>query len=101
MVGRGLANVIVRTPAPGMLKRMVSAPAAALASVMAWRKDPGPLFPVLVTVKVAARVCGAKAKVNNPNAAPHASRLFLAAPNRMGLEVISVHMNPKRGQPWS
>jgi len=41
-------------PAPVTLKAIVSAPAAALASVIAWRSDPAPESLVLVTVKVAA-----------------------------------------------
>src|SRR5262245_46159355 len=43
-------------PAPGMLKRMVSAPGLALALVMAWRNDPGPASLVLLTVKTAGAV---------------------------------------------
>jgi hypothetical protein len=37
-----------------MLKAIVSAPGAALASRMAWRREPGPESLVFVTVKVAA-----------------------------------------------
>ena len=56
--GRPVSGVIVCTPAPGMLKAMVSTPpvglVAALASTITWRSDPGPLSSVLITVNVAS-----------------------------------------------
>ena len=53
------AGAIVQTPepsqpAPETLNAIVSAPAAAFASVIAWRSEPAPESLVLVTVKVAA-----------------------------------------------
>ena len=52
--GSSEVGMIVCTPAPGMLKSIVSAPALALASRIAWRSEPGPESLVFVTVKVAA-----------------------------------------------
>jgi hypothetical protein len=54
IVGRPDGTSMVCTPLPGMLKVIVSVPAAVLASVMAWRSDPAPLSAVLVTVYVVA-----------------------------------------------
>src|SRR5215475_7640091 len=58
MVGRSEAGTIVQTPPPSQpapltLNAIVSMPAAALASRIAWRSDPGPESFVLVTVNVA------------------------------------------------
>ncbi len=47
--GSGVAGVIVWTPAPGMSKAIVSEPAVALASRIAWRSEPAPASPVFVT----------------------------------------------------
>src|SRR5262249_27970423 len=47
-------RAIVCTPATGMLKVIVSAPAFVLASMTAWRRDPAPESFVLMTVNVAA-----------------------------------------------
>src|SRR5208283_5163647 len=56
--GSGETGLIVCTPGPGMLKSIVSAPevglAVALASMIAWRSEPGPLSALLVTVNVAS-----------------------------------------------
>src|SRR5437773_6288123 len=52
IVGRKNASIIVCTPAPGMLKTIVSAPGLALASRIACLSDPAPMVLVLVTVKV-------------------------------------------------
>jgi ribose 5-phosphate isomerase RpiB len=48
------AGVIVCGPGPGMLNVIVWTPAVACASRIACRNDPGPLSPVVVTVKAAA-----------------------------------------------
>ena len=50
MAGSSVAGVIVRTPVPGMLNAIVSAPEWLFASRIAWRNDPGPVSIVLVTV---------------------------------------------------
>src|SRR5512145_1062524 len=48
-------GLIVYGPSPGILNTIVSdGPPSALACVSAWRKDPGPLSLVLVTVNVLA-----------------------------------------------
>jgi hypothetical protein len=52
IVGNALVTVIVFAPVP-MLNAIVSAPASALASRIAWRSEPAPELLVLVTVKVA------------------------------------------------
>ena len=54
ITGSAVAGTIVWTPEPTMLKAIVSAPAAALASRIAWRSDPAPASSMLVTVNVAA-----------------------------------------------
>ena len=44
------AGTIVRTPAPGMLKTIVSrSPLSAFDSAIAWRSEPGPVSLVFVT----------------------------------------------------
>lgn len=53
MGGRRETSVIVWGPAPGMAKLMLSAPAVALASVMACRRLPAPESAVVVTLKMA------------------------------------------------
>src|SRR6266542_1019019 len=53
---------MVWTPAPGVLKTIVSAPEVALASRIAWRKEPGPESFVLVTVNVAEAEAAADIK---------------------------------------
>src|SRR5262245_60859200 len=53
-VGRPDVGAIVCTPEPGMAKTMVSGPAFALASRIAWRSEPAPESFVVVTVNVAA-----------------------------------------------
>src|SRR5262245_19518707 len=53
MVGRTDVGAMVRTPAPGTLKAIRSAPGLALASRIACLNDPAPPSAVLVTVKVA------------------------------------------------
>src|SRR3954468_7326151 len=52
--GRLDASAIVFTPFPTMLNVITSAPAVALASMIAWRSDPAPVSLVVVTAKVAA-----------------------------------------------
>ena len=59
--GSAEASAIVLTPPPAMLKVIASAPAAAFASMMAWRSEPAPASFVLVTVKVASVPCHDKA----------------------------------------
>ena len=59
--------MIVWTPAPGMLKAIVSKPAVALASRIAWRNEPGPLSSVFVTVKVAAKAPAARIDAATPD----------------------------------
>jgi hypothetical protein len=54
MDGSLVVGKIVFTPLPAMLKFIVSAPAAALASSIACRRLPAPLSLVLVTTNVAA-----------------------------------------------
>src|SRR5256885_15108251 len=57
MSGKAEANVTVCTPLPGMLKEIASALdpfGCALALLIAWRSEPGPLSFVLVTMKVSA-----------------------------------------------
>ena len=58
MAGKSLAKVIVCTPAPGMLKLIVSVPAFPFALRIAWRSDPAPESFVFITVKVMALVTG-------------------------------------------
>src|SRR5688500_1295825 len=60
--GSGVERLIVCGPAPGMLKRISSAPGAAFASTMAWRSEPGPLSFVLVTRSIGSSMV----IVNNP-----------------------------------
>ena len=50
MTGNSLIGAIVRVPLPEMLNTIVSDPACEFASRIAWRKDPGPLSSVLLTV---------------------------------------------------
>ena len=50
MVGSALSMLIVCTPVPEILKMMLSVPAAALASRIAWRNEPAPESFVLMTV---------------------------------------------------
>ena len=50
--GSGVSGAIFFTPAPGILKTMISLTTPA--SMIAWRRLPGPESLVLVTVKVAA-----------------------------------------------
>src|ERR1044071_313489 len=52
--GSGERGLMVWTPAPGMLKVMLSTPAVAFASRMAWRREPAPASFVFVTTKPAA-----------------------------------------------
>src|SRR4051794_14170007 len=52
MSGSAVVSVIVWTPVPGILKTIVSVPALAFASKMAWRKLPAPLSFVFATVMV-------------------------------------------------
>src|SRR5262245_29504690 len=53
MNGSWVTGVIVWTPAPGMSKTIVSAPAIAFASMIACRSEPAPKSSVLMTVNVA------------------------------------------------
>src|SRR5437867_6167022 len=55
MFERGESGGIVCSPAPGMLNLMVSGPMVLLASLIAWRSDPGPRSAVVVTVKTAPK----------------------------------------------
>ena len=48
--GSALAGEMVWTPEPTIAKPIVSAPPAALASRIAWRREPAPLSAVVVTV---------------------------------------------------
>jgi hypothetical protein len=52
--GSHVVKTIVWTPAPGMLKSIVSAPGFAFASRIAWRSEPAPESALVVTVNVAA-----------------------------------------------
>jgi len=52
IIGSVVSGWIVFTPAPGMLKLMMSNPGAALASRIACLKDPAPASFVFVTVKM-------------------------------------------------
>ena len=53
-------------PGPGMLNSTVSASALALASLMAWAREPGPAELVVITVKVAAHVkAGARERTHS------------------------------------
>ena len=61
--GRAEAGEMVWTPVAGMAKTMTSAPTFALASRIAWRRDPAPLSAVLVTVRVAPASATAGASV--------------------------------------
>ncbi len=54
IAGKAETGEMVCTPGPGMSKPTVAAPAAALASSIAWRKEPAPELSVLVTVNCAA-----------------------------------------------
>ena len=57
IAGRGESGAIVWTPGPGISKSIVFvAPVAALESRIAWRSEPGPLSPVLLTRKVDSSV---------------------------------------------
>src|SRR5437762_358965 len=51
--GRAVSGEIVCGPAPGMAKRILSGPGAVLASSIALRREPSPLFAVLVTTNSA------------------------------------------------
>ena len=53
-IGSALAGTMANGP-DAMLNAIVSAPAPALASSIAWRSEPAPALLVLVTVKVAER----------------------------------------------
>src|ERR1043165_6894781 len=53
MAGKAEAGEMVNGPEPGIWKTMVSRPLVALASRMAWRKEPLPLSLVVVTESVA------------------------------------------------
>ncbi len=64
--GRGVARAIVCGPLPAMLNATVSPPAALLASMIAWRRDPAPESAVDVTVKVAPRPPAAIPMAINP-----------------------------------
>src|SRR5262245_15297543 len=65
-------GLIVWTPAPGIWKSIKSAPGAALAPRIAWRREPAPLSSVLITVKVA----GARrsSRTSNPSGLRHVAR---------------------------
>ena len=51
IVGSGVRGWIVCGPAPGMLKLMVCTPGVALALMIAWRREPGPLSLMLAAWK--------------------------------------------------
>src|SRR6266545_4862201 len=59
-----------------MLKTIVSAPEVALASRIAWRKEPGPESFVFVTVKVAARAAVTENRRKQTN--PRGARLLMS-----------------------
>src|SRR5688500_13823156 len=52
IVGSAELGIMVWTPDPGILKVIVSVMVVALASRIAWRKEPGPLSRTLVTTKL-------------------------------------------------
>jgi hypothetical protein len=54
IAGRLVAGAICGTPAVGIANVMVSAPASAFASMMAWRSEPAPESAVVFTTNVAA-----------------------------------------------
>src|SRR5215471_12082998 len=71
MVGRSEAGVIVQTPdpsqpAPVTLNAIVSMPEFALASRIAWRREPAPESLVFVTVKVEAGRADATSRAARP-----------------------------------
>ena len=72
--GRAEAGTIVWTPEPTMLNSIVSAPPAALASMMACRREPAPESLTLVTVKVAAP--------EMPETAPRTIETSVTSPKR-------------------
>ena len=89
MAGKALLNLIV----PVTLKVIVSAPAAAFASMIACRSEPDPLLLVLVTVIVPAWVAGGRTDMSvrgNPTS-KHTLRIlvcgfmFFPPPNPKGL----------------
>ena len=60
IAGNGVSGWMVWTPAPGMANAIESAPAAALASRIAWRSEPSPLSPTVVTVNRAGTARSSK-----------------------------------------
>src|SRR6266536_1120272 len=66
--GKAVRGLIVWTPGPGMLKAIGSAPGAALASRVAWRRGLGPESLVFVTVKVAAGAAVTESRRKQTNA---------------------------------
>jgi hypothetical protein len=66
IVGKLEVGEIVRTPAPGILKTIVSRPGEALASRIACWREPAPLSLVLVTVKVLAAAATGSNQIISP-----------------------------------
>src|SRR4051812_37338496 len=63
--GRGEPGAIVWTPAPRMVNEIGSVnPECELALVIAWRRDPGPLSLVLVTIRLNGTCVGVEGNVS-------------------------------------
>ena len=69
MSGRSVPGVMTQGAVPAMLKSMTSAPALALAFVIASRRLPAPVSAIVVTVKDAARTTAGCQDVTDPTTA--------------------------------
>ena len=69
---------------PVVVKRMMSSPAVAFASKIAWRSEPGPESAVMVTVKVAAWVLASA----RPKAAANRALNFIRA--YLGILIVGI-----------
>jgi hypothetical protein len=67
-------SAVAKTIRPGIVGRTMVPPPAAFASMIAWRKDPGPESSKFVTANVAAE---SPVQVNNVATIPAASRCIL------------------------
>ena len=115
MVGRLVVGEMVHTPLPashpgslaaGMSKVMVSAPGAALASVIAYLSEPGPLSSVLVTVKVVVSAWAAL-PARSPDIANEATITATRRATLVGLKVafrpatvLAIMMVYSPSRPW-
>src|SRR5438128_12449203 len=77
----------------GMLKLIMSAPAAPLARSIASRSDPAPLLFVLVTVKVAAWAVGSNHFQPARTTMKVATAIRLSAVRRFLLRIIMAHLS--------